>query len=157
MTLMETAQLLGNFGEFFGAIAVFATLVYLAAQIRQNTKMMKATIRQELSRGSQDGIIQFADHAEVWAKIDQDEFPEWSSPADRTEAELLVTAAFRNWENYEWQYKEGLLEAPVWEGIVEDIRYRATRPYWTDHWRQMRKRYSSSLRKAIDPIFGTQR
>ena len=34
MTLMETAQLLGNFGEFVGAFAVVATLAYLAKQIR---------------------------------------------------------------------------------------------------------------------------
>ncbi len=37
MTMMETAQLLGNFGEFVGAIAVVATLMYLAFQIRQST------------------------------------------------------------------------------------------------------------------------
>ncbi len=36
MTLMETAQLLGNFGEFFGAIAVVTTLVYLALEIRRS-------------------------------------------------------------------------------------------------------------------------
>ena len=36
MTLMETAQLLGNFGEVVGAIAVVATLAYLAIQIRQS-------------------------------------------------------------------------------------------------------------------------
>ncbi len=34
MTLMDTAQLLGNFGEFFGAIAVVGTLAYLAVQVR---------------------------------------------------------------------------------------------------------------------------
>ena len=38
MTLMETAQLLGNFGEFVGAIAVVGTLGYLAVQVRQNAK-----------------------------------------------------------------------------------------------------------------------
>ena len=36
MTLMEAAQLLGNFGEFFGAIAVVITLVYLAREIRNS-------------------------------------------------------------------------------------------------------------------------
>jgi hypothetical protein len=41
MTLMDTAQLLGNFGEFFGAIAVVATLGYLAVQIRQNSNQMQ--------------------------------------------------------------------------------------------------------------------
>ena len=43
MDLMSTAQLLGNFGEFFGAIAVVATLVYLAFQIRQNTLALKTS------------------------------------------------------------------------------------------------------------------
>ena len=36
MTWMETAQLLGNFGEFFGAIAVVITLIYLALEIRRS-------------------------------------------------------------------------------------------------------------------------
>ena len=44
MTLMDTAQLLGNFGEFFGAVAVVVTLGYLAVQIRLNTRMLRANI-----------------------------------------------------------------------------------------------------------------
>jgi hypothetical protein len=35
---MDTAQLLGNFGEFFGAIAVVATLTYLAVQVRHGAE-----------------------------------------------------------------------------------------------------------------------
>jgi small basic protein len=37
------AQLLGNYGEFVGAIAVVATLIYLASQIRQNTKALRSS------------------------------------------------------------------------------------------------------------------
>ncbi len=36
MTLMETAQLLGNFGEFIGALGVVITLFYLAVQVRHS-------------------------------------------------------------------------------------------------------------------------
>ena len=50
MTLMETAQLLGNFGEFFGAIAVVATLGYLTLQVRQNTLAMQSTAEVEAAR-----------------------------------------------------------------------------------------------------------
>ena len=42
MDFVETTQVLGNLGEFFGAIAVFATLAYLAVQIRQNTKAQRS-------------------------------------------------------------------------------------------------------------------
>jgi hypothetical protein len=145
---------IGAVGEVAGAIAVVATLGYLATQIRQNTKMMKATIRQELSRGSQDGLIQFSEHARVLAKIDDANGPEWSDTEEAMEAELLTAAALRNWENYAWQYREGLLDSADWEGIVEDMRYRATRPYWVNQWQQTRMRYSSRLRETVDPIFG---
>ena len=40
MDFMSTAQLLGNFGEFFAAIAVFVTLGYLAVQIRETRKTL---------------------------------------------------------------------------------------------------------------------
>jgi hypothetical protein len=42
MDFVDTTQVLGNLGEFFGAIAVFATLSYLAVQIRQNTKAQRS-------------------------------------------------------------------------------------------------------------------
>jgi len=34
MDLQDTAQLLGNFGEFFGSLAILITLVYLSIQVR---------------------------------------------------------------------------------------------------------------------------
>ena len=45
MDLMSTAQLLGNFGEFVGAIAVVATLAYLAVQVRQSRETLGANTR----------------------------------------------------------------------------------------------------------------
>ena len=42
MDLMTAAQLMGNLGEFIGSIGVVVTLVYLAVQIRANTKTTKA-------------------------------------------------------------------------------------------------------------------
>ena len=41
MTLMESAEELGNLGEFVGAVAVVVTLVYLTIQVRQNTQAIR--------------------------------------------------------------------------------------------------------------------
>ncbi len=41
MTLMEIFQVLGNVGEFAGAIAVVATLLYLAIQVREAGRSSK--------------------------------------------------------------------------------------------------------------------
>ena len=42
MSLLEISQVIGNFGEFFGAIAVFATLAYLALQVRQGNNSINS-------------------------------------------------------------------------------------------------------------------
>lgn len=49
MTLTETAQFLGNFGEFLSSIAVLATLVYLTVQIRQTKEQLVHT--SQVTRG----------------------------------------------------------------------------------------------------------
>jgi hypothetical protein len=46
MDLMTTAQLLGNLGEFLGSIAVVATLIYLAIQIRHSSRQTETQIEQ---------------------------------------------------------------------------------------------------------------
>ena len=53
MTLMEISQVLGNVGEFAGAIAVVGTLLYLAIQVRDagrssNLRPCRPTARREL-------------------------------------------------------------------------------------------------------------
>ena len=54
MDLTSTAQLLGNFGEFLGAIAVVITLGYLTVQIRQSKQSLQANMRlQKLSMRQQ--------------------------------------------------------------------------------------------------------
>ena len=45
MDLMQAAQLLGNFGEFVGAIAVVLTLIYLAMQVRHSRESMEEHTR----------------------------------------------------------------------------------------------------------------
>jgi hypothetical protein len=42
---------LGNIGDFVGGIAVVVTLLYLAAQIRQNTSALRTASRQAISDG----------------------------------------------------------------------------------------------------------
>ena len=45
MGLMSTAQLLGNLGEFVGAIAVVIALAYIAVQVRHSREATEANTR----------------------------------------------------------------------------------------------------------------
>jgi hypothetical protein len=62
MTLMETAQLLGNFGEFFAAIAVLVTLAYLVVQTRVNTKMLRSGIYSAWVESRAGALRMMTDH-----------------------------------------------------------------------------------------------
>jgi hypothetical protein len=46
------AQLPGNYGESLGAIAVVATLIYLAHQIRETTKATRVAARTYIVEGT---------------------------------------------------------------------------------------------------------
>ena len=65
------AQLLGNYGEFFGAIAVVVTLGYLAIQIRLNTRSSYVTRAAEAVQRLgqiQETIICNSDLATLFAR-----------------------------------------------------------------------------------------
>ncbi len=52
-----TIQELGAIGELIGGIAVVVTLIYLAVQVRQNTRMNAALIRQHFYDAQQQQIL----------------------------------------------------------------------------------------------------
>ncbi len=75
MTITE----LGALGEFVGAIAVVATLAYLAVQVRQNTRMMRAQIYQARSDANQRYQLFVAgseDMSEIIDKISDGQRPD---------------------------------------------------------------------------------
>jgi hypothetical protein len=63
------AQLLGNYGEFIGAIAVVATLIYLATQIRQNNELLRSGSRQTLVSNDVTSLAANLEYADVFAKF----------------------------------------------------------------------------------------
>jgi hypothetical protein len=44
MSFVELSAILGNWGEFIGSIAVVATLIYLAIQVRQNSQQLQDNV-----------------------------------------------------------------------------------------------------------------
>jgi hypothetical protein len=50
MSFVEFTEVLGNLGEFLGSLAVFATLIYLALQIRQSKELLERNEKIALSQ-----------------------------------------------------------------------------------------------------------
>jgi hypothetical protein len=73
MSVMDTVQLLGNLGDFIGSIAVLATLIYLAVQVRQAKRQLTVAgmqTRANHARGALEDIITSSELVDIFAKLD---------------------------------------------------------------------------------------
>jgi len=117
------AQLLGNYGEFVGAIAVVVALGYLAVRIRQNTRTVS------LNRG-QAGAAEFSQvHEQIFGNADlasliaQCRNPEASelSPGDEERVRRFANHCVNVYASVDDASKRGELEPVVYQTYCEDF------------------------------------
>jgi hypothetical protein len=151
MDIQGVAQLLGNFGEFFGAIAVLATLVYLVIQIKQNNKLLTATVYESAMEGyiSLNRIVlESAEYASI-ARRGLTRMPE----LDEDEA-FRFNMALRNFFNQVYKlyrlHEQGVLPEKEWENAAND----AANILSTDAGKAFRKgnQFHADLFAALDRV-----
>lgn len=140
MTLIE----LGAIGEFVGAIGVIATLIYLAVQIRQNTRSMEESRRLALAQTYQmraDALQEMlvtaasSDIGAILVRLTSAGYPEDIAALDiisdeeRGRFRQWQIAQQTHWDNMHFQYQQGFLDAEYFDDAFED---RVTRlaPTW---------------------------
>ena len=148
MDLMSAAQLLGNFGEPFGAIAVVATLFYLARQIQQNSRQMEIQAGMQFAT-SLDGtdlafsrfrefLIASEEVAAIWIKALED-FDALAA-TERTRADQLLFEFFVLYHNFYIRFRsqghDGL-GADVVQSIKTliacDLQSTSIRKWWWEN------------------------
>jgi hypothetical protein len=141
---------IGAIGEIIGAIAVVASLVYLATQIRQSTKVARSATRQAIAESAQrlgQDLIDDTGMAEILVRhINGEELT--------AEEEIRLQARcyrdMRHWENIHYQMSEDLVSREHWHGFRKNLQVlfgiRAYREYW-EHESEL---YSESFRKAVE-------
>jgi hypothetical protein len=144
---------LAAIAEALGAVAVLASLVYLATQVRQNTQMMKSSIRQQLTATSQDVIFKGIDLASVVAKAAN---RETLTAAEQIQLNQLHRAALRGLEDFAYQNQHGLLDPSEWAARLESARDLMSMPQMRRNWRANRQQYSENLQKVIDPLASSE-
>lgn len=111
MDHLTFAQLLGNYGEFVGAIAVVATLFYLTVQVKHSKSATEANTRsleqsRELAmneagfsvvRNYQDFVNALVPYTDIWIRGNAGE------PLDHVEAEIYASFIGLRWSIAFWQ------------------------------------------------------
>jgi len=144
---------LAAIAEALGAVAVLASLVYLATQVRQNTQMIKSSIRQQLTATSQDVIFKGIDLADVVAKA---AIGETLTAGEQIQLNQLHRAALRGLEDFAYQNRHGLLDPSEWTARLESARDLMSMPQMRRNWLENRQQYSENLQKVIDPLASSE-
>ena len=135
--------------ELIASIGVVVSLVYLAKQVKQNTRVNSADSRHSLSVFALE-IAKFrAEHADRWAKVMQ---------SDELTAEDLE---FRNWnhmqlllhaETYYHHHKLELMPDNHWSNYAKFIRVALDSPGFEDYWKEVGFAFSEDFSKWMNKI-----
>ena len=131
MTLEQYAQI----GEIFAAIAVIASLIYVAQQLRQNTDMMRVGNAQhfvDFNISLVNPIVTNRELADVWIKGDSD-FDNLD-PIDQQRIVMFEWQAIAGWHNFFNLRQQRLVSDEHWREVIwvfENIgRRQAVREAW---------------------------
>ena len=121
--LANLGEFIGGIGSLIGAIAVLATLIYLARQIQQNTAAVRAGTAQafgESINGVNYLVAGGLEQARVWRIAMED--PSALSEDERTSADWMMLAACTTFDTALLQAELGSLDTQTDEKIRAVIR-----------------------------------
>jgi len=109
--------------ELLAAVGVIASLLYLAAQVRQNTRSMQAATSQDLLANF-SSMVDFSAQNEYGAKLlTASLYGDWDNPtpADQVSARMFWVRITRLFEYAYLQRQSGLLDDESWYGWSQQI------------------------------------
>jgi hypothetical protein len=104
------AQLLGNYGEFLGAIAVVITLGYLTVQIRMSNKTQQAQTHQRIADARSRNLRLFLQHPELDDAISKVYAGQELSDKDERLLRHFSVLIARHHENELYQHSVGMVD-----------------------------------------------
>lgn len=154
MDLISTSQLLGNLGEFVGAIAVVVTLIYLATQIRQNTNALRMTAASERLERDYEivlPLIESRSFAEIWLK-GGDELSDLDA-VDRQRLFFFERRAITLWNHIYQLRTQGLLPDHSWQEQSWIMQNIGRRQSVREAWQMYKGGYEAPFQHYLDEQF----
>lgn len=141
----------GAVSELIGALAVVATLLYLAAQIRQNTTSVRAAtfqtimgaataFNESLSRDA-DLLRVFTTGLTAYGELGRE---------DAARFHFQILSLVRRGENFHYQMQLGLLEDEAWEGLRTSLLQLLGTPVARTWWKQNERLINADFRSFIE-------
>jgi hypothetical protein len=150
-------NMIGAIAEAIGAMGIIISLLYVASQVRQNSKLSRAATRTALADGAQrlaSDVVENDDIARILHAAMQGQEVE---PHERFRIQSRCYRDLRFWDNAFYQYKEGLLTAEEWNGFRENLKLVFQFPTYTEYWEALQVIFSVDFRNEVNSILREDR
>jgi hypothetical protein len=144
-------EALGNIGDFLGGLGVVVTLLYLARQIRQNTKSVESAAFQAATRDVAEAINELTRDPEL-SRIVFDGVHDFESfsKEDRRRFSTYMAGLLRRYENLLEQTRLGNIEPESWQGVRSELTRIFALPGTQAWWLRGQVAFNWVLRDLID-------
>jgi hypothetical protein len=140
---------LANIAQIIAAVGVVVSLIYLAVQIRGNTKIASAQARHSISEFALRISIFRAEHADRFAKLERGSeltegdrhFQYWSH------VQFLLHA-----ETYFHHHQLGLMPDEHWRGYAKFVRRYVQSPGFKETWDDIGPAFSEDFAQWINKL-----
>jgi hypothetical protein len=135
---------LAAWGEFIGGIAVVVSLIYLASQIRQNSKLLTASVATTTgayNTSLSTLIVQDPDLGRIWWDGMADR--EALSEPDRRRFDPLISIEVTGYQHQFRLARKGVLDPDVLADMEQAVRFQVQQPGFLDWWREWGERVHS--------------
>ena len=146
-------EAIGAVAELLGAVGVIGSLVYLAAQIRQNTRSLRATAYQTITGHVGDinrALFENADVAHVVEVGSQD--PAQLSPVERRRFNAYQMMRFMHYDNLYRQYTSGMLDKNQWRAFRRILANSLQQPGTLAWWKESSRVFGDEFARKVNSL-----
>ncbi len=144
---------LGNIGELVGGVAVVVTLAYLAIQIRQNSRSVRASTNHAITEQLNDLNLRLGlDPGAVDLMMRGAQNREGLQSQERVRHTLLMRAVLGNYQDIYVQFCEGMCDSEAWELAKIGLRELVSTPSFAAWWERQQEHLRSSFRSEVDAL-----
>jgi hypothetical protein len=144
-------EIINALAQLIAAVGVIVSLFYLAVQIRQNTRSMRAMVVNSLAQSIADVIRPMAEDRELMRAFHV-VVEDWQGATDddRMRALPLFFSTFKLFENAWFQQRQGALDPQQWQGWDAYIRMYYHRPGVKVWWQLRRAAFAAGFRDYVE-------
>ncbi len=148
---------LGNIGELIGAIGVVVSLIYVAIQVRDNSRFVRENTESvkaaneitsnEFTGASYIAMLENPELLDIHVRGDRGEL---LNESEKPRYNLLLRMAFEGHQTYFIQQKRGLVGSEIWDYWSRSMDTLCQNPGVASWWSKNGKRFDPGFQAYID-------